>query len=321
MVSLRDRVVGGVLGLVVGDAMGAPYEFMDSRMVQEIYVEEMRGGGFHSQGPGVWTDDSSLTLATIDALVTEGYSLEAIAERFVEWLYHDRFTATGHVFDYGSTTKAAIERLASGVSPRESGVDRPSNGGLMRILPVALYFSCSPPPILVACVAEAASITHRNTVSNVCVAYYSLIAAGLLHGMGKREAIEWAARTLPRALGEAGLMDREAEETVATVTAPGFIERPRGSMVSGHVVETLRAALWSFTASNSYRETITNAILLGGDTDTVAAVAGGLAGIHYGVQGIPREWLEKLARRSYVEEMAVRLAIVVEERCRSPVNL
>ena len=138
---LQSRVLGSFVGLVVGDALGVPVEFCSREELRLSPVTDMIGGGFHGQPPGTWSDDTSLALATADALVENGLDLDAIARNFVSWLYRGEFTPWGNVFDVGNTTRRAIERLASGVSPTESGISTPSNGSLMRILPVALYLS------------------------------------------------------------------------------------------------------------------------------------------------------------------------------------
>lgn len=119
--SRRDRILGGLWGPLVGDALGVPVEFMDRKSVQSDPVIDMRGYGSHRQPSGTWSDDSSLLLCTVDSLLHHTFDTEDLGRRFVRWKKAEIWTPHGRVFDIGATTSEALSRVAQGVRAELAG--------------------------------------------------------------------------------------------------------------------------------------------------------------------------------------------------------
>ncbi len=283
------KVYDGIMGLVVGDALGVPVEF---KKRDTFKVTDMIGYGTYNQPPGTWSDDSSLTLATLESIARiGGIDLDDIMGNFYDWYYKGNFTPYGKVFDIGSGTKRALNRFQSGVEPLKCGgrtrIDN-GNGSLMRILPLA-FIPCSMKDI-----DNVSSLTHAHDISKRACRLYISIAEQLLKGSTIREA-----------LSETGVFVKEFSRI------PEIWKLGRDEIrSSGYVVDTLEAALWCVYHTDTYRGCVLAAVNLGEDTDTVAAVAGGLAGIIYGCggeSGIPDEWIAQIARKDYIFDLCGRL--------------
>lgn len=175
-VSLRERVLGGAWGAIVGDALGVPVEFTDREERKKHPVTDMRGYGSHDQSPGTWSDDSALALCTVESLLN-GFDLHDIGQRFVRWYREGHWTPGGNVFDIGGTTRSAIISLSRGTDPEVAGDDENcnGNGSLMRILPVALRFADSTADQLLFRVHQASSLTHRHLRSQMACGFYCLM--------------------------------------------------------------------------------------------------------------------------------------------------
>ena len=285
------KVFDGIIGLVTADAVGVPVEFKN----RDTYkVTEMTGYGTYNQPPGTWSDDSSMTLATVESIGRLGKIDPAdIMNNFFRWLDDAEFTPWGKVFDVGGSTRKAITRYANGTPVDCCGgrsVMDNGNGSLMRILPLA-FVECSDQQIV-----NVASLTHAHPISlDACIIYIT-VAKSLLQGVPLDAAI-WAAASYT------GLPEYNRLKELETLSRDEIRS-------SGYVVDTLEAALWCLLNSSNYKDCVLLAVNLGGDTDTVAAVAGGLAGILYGCSGesgVPDEWIAQLARKDWIKEMCDKL--------------
>ncbi len=284
--AVRDRAVGALLGLAVGDAIGAALEF--SPKPRFAVLDEMVGGGPHELRRGEWTDDTAMALALADSLL-HAPELDAsdLMQRFVDWQKHGTYSCTGDCFDIGIATQAALARFHRNGDPMAgSTADQSSgNGALMRLSPVAIRHWQNRAEML-----RVAALQTRATHGSPATLRATHSFAGML-----AEAIGGAA--LPEVLAspsadiEGGWrgLDRDAIEG------------------SGHVVRSLQAAVWAVARSMDFRSAILLAANLGDDADTTAAIAGQLAGAIYGASGIPEEWLEALAWRDRLEDTAARL--------------
>jgi len=299
-ISKRQRILGGLWGSLIGDALGVPVEFKDRATVQAHPVTDMRGYGSHHQPPGTWSDDGSLMLCTVDSLVNHEFDTADLGQRFVRWMNEGLWTANGDVFDIGMATTSALTRIANG-TPAESagGTDEFSNGNgsLMRILPVALRFAAESLEKFSARVERASSLTHGHARSRMACVLYGLVVRQLLLGKQPQLALD-AARVefsgwYQRA-SEFGPFRRLLIEDLAALS--------EGEIVStGYVLHTLHASLWCLLTSRDFRECVLKAVNLGGDTDTTGCVAGGLAGVAFGIQSIPNQWIGQLARKGDVD--------------------
>lgn len=272
-----------MLGLVVADAVGVPFEcgWRDQYEVTEMVGFEPGMPGYHAAAipVGSWSDDSSLTFATVDSYrVCGAWNSADLLKRFCAWFYDDAYVPQGQKrFGEGKVTVSALEKFRAGVDADECGVREETalgNGSLMRILPLALN------PHTAADVARVSSLTHAAPLCAMSCVCYVEIAERLLAGEDKLAAVR----------------AQEWPEHEAFARMPHIETLPRDEIKSsGHVIETLEAALWCLLTTDNYRDCILTAVNLGRDTDTVAAVAGGLAGLYYqGEKGVPSEWIEKL---------------------------
>lgn len=312
MVSQQERIAGGLYGLLVGDALGVPYEFYEAEelpVYEEIEMEPP--SGFRKTYPrvaaGTWSDDGAQALCLMYSLLRHGmFSLKAYSDALLSW-YEDGFWAVdGVVFDVGIQTANALGAYKRGISAKDCGWINPEgkgNGALMRVLPLALWHfvqgDTDPEKRNRELVRDAHSqclITHGNLCNQVCSALYCLVAQALLEGMEAREAIQEGVHALRSIYREEPEYERELEWSVR----PDIPWEGKGT---GYVVDCLRSAFMTLEQASDYEDAVKRAILLGHDTDTTACVTGGLAGIRYGLQGIPKRWLKALKEREKVEHL------------------
>lgn len=293
--SLRDRLAGGVYGAIVGDAVGVPYEFSPPGSIESI---EWGHRGTHNQLPGTWSDDGALMLALLDSLLAVGFDLEDQGQRFVNWSREGAYTPDG-VFDVGSATRAAVNRIASGTPASEAGgtgEDDNGNGSLMRILPIALVSLDQDDDILFGQASASSAVTHGHPRSRITCAAYTFLARNLIVGNGDRSAaMKRALAALERQLPS------DWRQDFAELAA---WKQRRGT---GYVIDCFWSAWDAFSGAASYSETVERAIRYGVDTDTTACVAGGLAGIYWGVEAIPSEWRSGMRGQEIVEPLMEKL--------------
>lgn len=303
---MNEILKNGILGLAVGDALGVPVEFMERKQIAKNPVTGMRGGGSHGQPAGTWSDDTSMTLATLDS-IRFGVNFEGIMDGFCRWWHEQAYTAGGVIFDMGISVRQALSRYEHGFAPTESGGREEydnGNGSLMRMLPVAYYAARKMEGAgleeKLQLVADISSLTHGHIRAQIGCQIYTFIAWALMENPG-REAI---AKGLADAKAYFETQPRLAEEfgRYGRIFGEGFAALPAEKISgSGYVVSTLEAALWCLLTTGTYAECVLKAVNLGQDTDTVGAVAGSLAGLLYGREAIPEEWLQTLKRRDYIE--------------------
>ncbi len=291
-----------LLGMAVGDAFGVPYEFLSREEARRRVTESMQGWGTHNQPPGTWSDDTSLALCTADAMVKD-YSVSKVAQNFVKWLDEGLWTPHGTAFDIGGTTRDAINRLRSGVDPMLAGgqdeMDN-GNGSLMRILPVLWYFE-QKGHYDVRTVAELSSLTHGHPRSmTACVTLVRFAQLILYHG--KEKAFDVFRKEVKENLFT------QDEQAAHFSRLPHLDELPESEIQSGgYVIHTLEASIWCLLNTGNYKDAVLKAVRLGDDTDTTACVTGGLAGIAYGWQSIPDEWLTSLVQKDEIMGLCDRL--------------
>lgn len=308
-----NPIIVGLIGLLIGDAIGVPYEFHSPEDLPDQHqIDMVPPTGFRRAHagvpPGTWSDDGSQALCLLASLVECGkFTLTDFAARLLHWLDHGYMAVDGEVFDCGIQTAEALAQMRAGVPPRESGgSDEYSNGNgsLMRVLPVALWHTgCD--ANLVRDAHLQSLPTHAHPRSLVACAFYCLVARGYLN----RHSVPWvwAERRLADIYNDwPNVQDRRTllGELDVLRSFPKS-DQPRGS---GYVLDTLWSSHKAMKA-DSFEEVIKTSILLGYDTDTTAAVAGGLAGIKYGLAGMPAGWLEQLRGFQLVEPLIARCAI------------
>lgn len=303
MVMKKDKKYSGIMGFIVGDALGVPVEFNK----RDTYkIEFMTGYGTYNQPPGTWSDDSSMTLATMDAIgrCKGKINTTDIMMNFIDWFYNGCYTPYGSCFDVGNTTKRAIQKYASGKYNIDTcgcnEVEDNGNGSLMRMLPLVFMEKVSDDDI-----DSVSAITHAHPISKYACEVYVCFAKWLYAHASIEEAYEKTTSFM-----KMGLFNyRLGEEFMEFLNIPNLKRNDIKS--TGYVVDTLIAAVWCLMHTNNYKDCVLTAVNLGGDTDTIAAVAGGLAGILYGIKGIPEEWIDSLPKKDEITEIMDRFFKVI----------
>ena len=301
----RSKTIDAVCGLAIADAVGVPVEFKNRLTLKDNPVTDMIGYGTHKQPAGTWSDDTSMTLATMDSINKCGeIDYEDIMKRFADWVNYAKYTATGVFFDIGIVTRNAIERYLKGydaIRCGESGIRSNGNGSLMRIIPIVLYsyYKDLDEEAEIVLINNVSSLTHAHEISRLGCKIYSDYVKSILNGQSREEAfyglyienyrshysedsIEYYRRIL-----DGSLMESEEDDIRS----------------SGFIVNTLEASLWCILNSADYKEAVLKAVNLGADTDTVGAVTGSIAGILYGYDNIPENWRDGLISREYLLEI------------------
>lgn len=293
----RERFEGCLVGLAVGDALGAPVEFKEPGSFEP--VSGMSGGGPHGLEAGQWTDDTSMALCLAESLIAcGGFDAGDQMQRYVRWYREGYKSSTGSCFDIGNTTRASLE-LYEKTGDAHAGAAEPGlagNGSIMRLAPVPLFFAADP--------GRCAEMSGRSSLTThgapACVdacRYLGRLIAGAANGEEK-DAL------LSKEYGAPGSLCPE----IGSVASGSFKRKdPPEIRGTGYVAESLEAALWAFHRSSSFEEGCLLAVNLGRDADTTAAVFGQVAGAHYGIDGIPSAWKERLASRGAIAETAGRL--------------
>jgi ADP-ribosyl-[dinitrogen reductase] hydrolase len=314
----RERIEGGLVGLLIGDAVGVPYEFHPpGDLPSRDKIEMTPPAGFvrahRTAPPGTWSDDGAQALCLLESLVECGrFDIHDFGSRLLRWLENGHLAIDAHVFDFGGTTHDALMRLRRGVPADSSGStdDRSNgNGSLMRVLPLALWHRGADEE-LVHLAHRQSLPTHAHPRSQVACAFYCLVARALLND--EAHPVGWAEQRL-RAIYSARKVPQADERPGESADAHAYeLERIRTSglrgqpMGNGYVVDTLWSALRCLDES-SYENAVRSAIAFGHDTDTTACVAGGLAGIRFGIKAIPMRWREALRGRELYEPLLARL--------------
>ena len=307
----KDRQRGTLIGLAVGDALGAPVEFQPPDSFPP--VTGYNYGGPHGLEPGEWTDDTSLALALADSIAQAGWDLNDQARRYLAWYHQGQYSVNGRCFDIGITTRGALMQFENNGDARTSG--DPSeyasgNGSIMRLAPVPIrYADLFPDRLeeLATLAAESSLPTHASPPCLSACRYFAVVLTGLIHGRDRSEVLAPDWEPLER-LKQAAPLHPEIEQ----VAAGSFRERqPPEIQGSGYVVQSLEASLWAFHDAADFREAVLKAVNLGDDTDTTGAVCGQLAGACWGESGIPTEWREQLAQHEMIESALAGLGIPV----------
>ncbi len=297
-----------MIGHAVADALGVPVEFCAREDLAKDPVTDMMGYGTYHVPAGAWSDDTSMSIAALDVLADGEVRYKNIMENFLKWSDCNEYTPTGEMFDIGGTCRRAIQNFTWGETPLACGLTgeyENGNGSLMRIHPFSLmaYFKGCLRDVWEIFITNGSSLTHANERSVLACKIYTLVLFALMDAPSKQSVRE--------ALGEAKTRYADSPEyaTYERLFSEHFADISVNAIKSsGYVVDTLEAAIWCLLNTDSYESCVLKAVNLGEDTDTVAAVAGGLAGALYGYKAIPREWRKTLIKRKYIEKMCDRAA-------------
>jgi ADP-ribosylglycohydrolase len=297
-----DRYRGCLLGLAVGDALGTTLEFSSPGSFQPL--TDMIGGGPFRLNPGEWTDDTSLALCLAESLV-ERREFDPIdqLDRYVRWYREGYLSSNGRCFDIGNTTSSALQTFDETRQPFSSQTDPQlaGNGSLMRLAPVPMFYAREPQDAIYYA-GQSSRTTHAAPEAVDACRYYAVLICAALNG----ESRETLLRRFEPIQGY--WQDHPLAPAVAEIASGSFRERqPPDIQAKGYVVKSLEAALWAFNQTDSFEAGCLLAVNLGDDSDTCGAIYGQLAGAFYGARGIPQRWLDRLAKREWIESFASRL--------------
>jgi len=304
---MKDRSRGTLIGLAVGDALGAAVEFRSPGSF--VPVTSYRGGGPHGLDAGEWTDDTSMALALADSIATAGWDLDDQADRYVQWWTTGKYSVNGRCFDIGITTRSALgnyvakkDALASGDrSDRASG-----NGSIMRLAPVPIHFVHYYPQRIeeLSRLAEESSLpTHASEQCLSACRYLATVLAALIHGEDRDAVLSPDWKPLQQ------LNDIKPLHPLIHEIAQGSFrqKQPPAIQGSGWVVKSLEASLWAFHNAESFEDAVLKAVNLGDDADTTGAICGQLAGAFWGESNIPQSLRSGLARMDMLEKTLARI--------------
>ncbi|MEO0470323.1 MAG: ADP-ribosylglycohydrolase family protein [Bacteroidota bacterium] len=312
----EKSAVGALLGVAVADAVGVPFEFLSQAKMSMNPATDMTGYGTHDQPPGTWSDDTSLTLCLAEALL-EGLDLQSIASRFVAWKHQSYLTAHHELFDIGNTTSQAIGRLAD-ILQKEAYNELPrlregatemdnGNGSLMRIIPLLFYIKGKAIAEQFEIIWQVSALTHYHIRAAMSCLIYLRLAEHLLNGMDKHAAYEQMQQDILQfwdALPYPVLEQLHFQRIIQT----DIRKYPYRSLKSGgYVIESIEASLWCFLQKDGFEQAVLAGINLGHDTDTTAAIIGGLGGLYEGVEGIPEFWRVQTARMEDIIDLGEKL--------------
>jgi len=295
MPTLQSRYLATLLGLATGDAIGTTVEFSPRGSFPP--VTRMTGGGPFGLKPGEWTDDTSMALCLAESLIVKGeFNPADQMTRYLNWWKWGYLSSTGTCFDIGMTVRAALDKFAdtgnpySGdTSPRTAG-----NGSLMRLAPVVL-FACPDVEEAIRLAADSSRTTHGAPEALESCQLFAALLCSALAGTRKEDLL-------------ASITFRPTEPKLSELAGGSFVAKPEQDIRgTGYCVDSLEASLWCFFNTDSFEAAVLRAANLGDDADTTAAITGQIAGAWYGVEAIPQAWLEPLAMRGDIEQMAVKL--------------
>ena len=293
--AIRDRALGSLVGLAVGDAIGTTVEFRQRGSFDP--VTDMIGGGPFDLRPGEWTDDTSMALCLADSLIAFGHLDERdLLERFCRWFREGENSVTGRCFDIGNVTATALTHFEQTGDVHAGPTDRMTagNGSLMRLSPVAVRY-WNDPNLLGDAARRQSYTTHgAQEAVDACEAFSNILAAAI---QGK-PLTDVLSATYGHAL---------CDGVQAIIGASWKAKHRDDIRSSGYVLHSLEAALWCVGSSGSFSEAVLKAVNLGDDADTTGAIAGQLAGAFYGASGIPERWRKRLAWNDRIEGLADRL--------------
>ncbi len=306
-ITREQRILGGLYGSLVGDALGVPVEFQnrDTRRIDPVVG--MRAFGIHRQPAGTWSDDGALLLCSAESLAEAGFDLEDMGQRFLAWYDRGLWAATGVLFDIGNTTLEALDRISLGSPAAQAGGRDPysnGNGSLMRILPVALVSQGLSDAEFVDRLQRASSITHAHMRSQMACAFHGLFVRALQDGQNPTEALITTRAIFGPLFADNPEMTLFRDLMHANIATMHEHEINSG----GYVIDTLTASLWCLLTTDSFSDCVLRAVNLGSDTDTTGCVAGGLAGVTYGVFAIPDDWITALPLQDALANLSMRFA-------------
>tara|TARA_Y100000815_G_scaffold60056_1_gene48443 strand:- start:1457 stop:2410 length:954 start_codon:yes stop_codon:yes gene_type:complete len=301
------------LGLALADALGVPVEFKSRDYLSQNPVNTMLEYGTHHQSAGTWSDDSSLTFCLAYSL-KNGYSLQDIALKFTQWTYSGMWTPRGRVFDIGIQTRKSINTLQAILDSEdydalkylkyEADEYTNGNGSLMRILPLLFYIKNKSIKQQFETIWEVSALTHGHIRSAISCLIYLKFAEYILKGKSIKQAYISTQIDIKQFFKDEEISEYEKQHFQRLINDDISTLSVDEIKSDGYVISTLEASFWCLLTTNSYLEAVFKAINLGDDTDTTATVVGGISGFYFGLDDVPKKWLDTLARKNDILKLS-----------------
>lgn len=289
-----DEIKEAIYGFIIGDVIGFPVEFISRDVLKTSPVIDIQVRKDMNVPKGVFSDDTSMILATMDSILTNNtINLNDIMNKFCEWCYNGKYTATNKVLDIGITTKQSLAKYyhlkLDPVECGASGFNDNGNGSLMRMLPIVIYSKHKNVDFetLYNCVKSVSSLTHSHDISILGCLLYCNYMLNLMNGYNKYDAYK-----MINLKDYTRLFKRETlsyYEKIFNHDLHLLNEEEINS--TGYIVDTLLCSIWCILKNDNFKETLLNAVNLGNDTDTIGAITGSMAGVIYGYNSIPSIWI------------------------------
>ena len=298
------KISDGFFGICVGEALGLPVDCRSRKYLKLNPMKDFEGLGTYNLPAGTWSDGSSLTFCTAEALIT-GYNLERLAEKFILWRDTGYWTPNGEIVGKWNRNAEIVQNLkqrVSGALFKTSKNGEPGNFVLLWILPLAYVTFGLSLQKRVKVVREVISFIDGNPLSIIGAVMYNEVAVSLLEGKPVKDAVVTAQETITGLYGK-----RDEFAAFSPVFSGRIISLTESDLrASSNLIDTLIAAIWMLLHGKNYRETLLAAVNLGEDTDSIGAVTGGLAGLAFGYDDIPADWIGKIARKADIEDLTLR---------------
>ncbi len=308
---IKNIWINGIMGLVIGDCLGMPVQFIDREEIKKNPVTTMEGYGTYNMPPGTWSDDSSMAIATLASIIDKAaIDYNDIMERFVKWDRKGEYTPFGISFDQGCTCMDAIDNYITTKDYKtcgKTGEWANGNGALMRIMPVCIYAYLEQTNGNISLkealeyVHQATALTHNHMRAKIASGIYYFMISAVLNQKGNLQ------NKLQNGINEAKEFYKSEPEWnyyKRLKNLSQFAKCKENEIKStGYVVDSLEAAIWSILNGDTFEESLIIAVNLGDDTDTIGAIAGGLAALHYSYENICKEWKDVIIKLEEIIEL------------------
>lgn len=333
----EDRIRGSLYGFFVGDALGVPVEFLNRGVLLNRPIKTMEEYGTHNQPKGTWSDDSSMVLATIDSMYNNKEKMltddivdySDLMSRFSNWKNKGDYTPNNIVFDIGISTSSAISKFENSNNPfcGDNNINSNGNGSLMRILPISLYthycIHSSYEYIIkddkYDVIKKVSSLTHSHDLSIMSCYIFTYFIDNYMESLDVRLAYDRTRKHFMN-IFEGKIKKEYGDIEIYKKYFNRLIYNDIGILdvndikSSGFVIDSLEASIWCVLTTNSFKEATLKAVNLGEDTDTIGALTGALAGLIYGIENIPKEWINSLQRKDYLDDMVQKYLDLIDFR-------
>ena len=300
----KKRLKGCILGLAIGDAMGAPVEFLPRHSFEPI--TRYRSGGKFRLNAGEWTDDTAMALCLAQSLVEcKGFNPINQLDKYLQWIDTGYMSCTGKMVGLGKTCMRSLIRYrVNGKAYTDVKHEKFSgNGSLMRLAPIAIFYA-NDLDLAVHYAGLSSATTHGSPIAVDSCRYFAYLIVHLLRGTTKEDLYSDGFREKTYKYFHKNVLHYALIPIVNGV----FIDKTEDEIfTSGYVIHSLEASLWCFYHTDSFEEAILKAVNLGNDADTVGAITGQLAGVYYGVDGISKDLLLGLKQLKLIENIIDRL--------------